>query len=379
VPEAWIYAGGEAGARALLGAVASSTIGVAGTTFSITVAALSLASGQMGPRLLRNFVRDGGNQLALGIFVGTFAYALMVLRTVRSVEEVAFVPHLGVTGALLLALLCVGTLVWFVHHVATGINVETVIDVVHGELAAAICRLDRDEPAPAGVVPPRGEPVTLAGQGYLRALDEAGLAGWAAEQGATVVLLVRPGDYLFPGETVAACVGARERDGARDRIRAAFSLGPRQAAVQDLEFGVRQLVEIALRALSPGINDPFTAIAVLDRLGAALCEIAPRALPRSTLERDGRVVLHRQVTDYAGLCDAMFHMIRQNASGAPAVLIRLVETIARVMTVERRAERRAELLRHMELALSAGRLGLRDPADVAALEARRVAMRREPT
>lgn len=389
VPERWVYSGGEAGARALLSAVASSTIGVAGTTFSITVAALSLASGQMGPRLLRNFVRDAGNQLALGIFLGTFAYSLVVLRTVRSVEEVAFVPHLGITGALLLALVCVATLVWFVHHVATGINVETVIDGVHAELSEAIERLSFDDagatrdPAPCPA-PPRGVPVMLAGQGYLRAVDEAGLARWAEEQGAVVVLLARPGEYIFPGAAVAevgmarkagaAEAGSRDAGDAEPAIRAALSLGPRQAAAQDLEFAVRQLVEVAARALSPGINDPFTAIAVLDRLGAALCQIAPRRLPRTTVERGGRAVLHRQVTDYAGLCDAMFHMIRQSAAGSPAVLIRLLETLGRVMAVERRAERRAELLRHAELAVSAGRIGIADPGDVAALEARRVAL-----
>ena len=358
-----------------MGAVASSTIGVAGTTFSITVAALSLASGQMGPRLLRNFVRDSGNQYALGVFLGTFAYALVVLRTVRGVEEVAFVPHLGVTGAVLLALGCVATLVWFVHHVATGINVETVIDVVHAELADRIEHLPHEEAgAMPGPQPPRGVPVTLAGQGYLRAVDEAGLANWAAGQGAVVVLLVRAGDYMFPGAAVAEVAGARESAGAEEAIRAALSLGPRQAAAQDLEFAVRQLVEVATRALSPGINDPFTAIAVLDRLGAALCQVATRHLPGATLERDGRVVLHRRVTTYAGLCDAMFHMIRQNASGSPAVLIRLLETIGRVMAVETRTERRAELLRHVELALAAGRLGMENPADIAALEARRVAL-----
>ncbi len=161
IPDAWLYAGGEAGARSLLGAVAASTIGVAGTTFSITIAALSLASGQMGPRLLRNFVRDAGNQVALGVFLGTFAYALVVLRTVRSLEEGAFVPHLGVTGALLLALLCVATLVWFVHHIATGINVETVIATVHDDLCAALSRLTLGHPCigrsnfrpPGGVKP----------------------------------------------------------------------------------------------------------------------------------------------------------------------------------------------------------------------------------
>lgn len=371
VPRGWIYTGGEAGARALLGAVASSTIGVAGTTFSITVAALSLASGQMGPRLLRNFIRDSGNQYALGIFLGTFAYALVVLRTVRSVEEVAFVPHLGVTGALLLALLCVATLVWFVHHVATSINVETVIDVVHGELSVAIDRLDRGDPATVtGSDTPRGVLVTLAERGYLRAVDHDGLADWAEETGAIVVLLVRPGDYLFPGAAVAELIRGRGSEEAGRAIRAAFSLGSRQAAAQDLEFAVRQLVEIALRALSPGINDPFTAIAVLDRLGAALCKIAPRRLPGPTIERGGRVVLHREVTDYAGLCDAMFHMIRQNAAGSPAVLIRLLETLERVIAVDTCAERKAELLRHAELTLSAGRLGIKAPADIAALEAR---------
>jgi uncharacterized membrane protein len=375
VPSGWVYTGGEAGARALLGAVASSTIGVAGTTFSITVAALSLASGQMGPRLLRNFVRDSGNQYALGIFLGTFAYALVVLRTVRSVEEVAFVPHLGVTGALLLALLCVGTLVWFVHHVATGINVETVIDVVHRELSEAIDRLDRgDPPTVVGGDPPRGIPVTLAAHGYLRAVDHDGLADWAEETGAVVVLLVRPGDFLFPGAAVAELAQGRGSEDADRAIHAAFALGSRQAATQDLEFAVRQLVEIALRALSPGINDPFTAIAVLDRLGAALCEIAPRRLPGPTIERGGRVVLHREVPDYAGLCDAMFHMIRQNAAASPAVLIRLLETLTRVIAVETCPARRAELLRHVELTVSAGRLGIADPADVAALEARRVAV-----
>lgn len=366
IADAWIYTGGEAGARALLGAVAASTIGVAGTTFSITVAALSLASAQMGPRLLRNFVRDRGNQYVLGIFLGTFAYALVVLRTVRSVAEVAFVPHLGVTGALVLALLCVGTLVWFVHHVATGINVETVIDGVHAELSETIKRLSQEEPpALPDCAPPHGTRVTLAEHGYLRSVDEDSLADWAAENGAVVVLLVRPGDYLFPGAAIAELVGGREGEAA---IRAAFALGPRQAAAQDMEFALRQLVEIALRALSPGINDPFTAIAVLDRLGSALCELVPYHLPGTSVARCGRVVLWRQVTDYTGLCDAMFHMIRQNAAASPGVLIRLRDVLERVMAVEANPARQAELRRHSTLALGAGRLAIKDPADVNALE-----------
>src|SRR6478735_950022 len=145
----WGYSGGAEGARALLSAIASSNIGVAGTTFSITIAALTLATGQMGPRLLRNFIRDARNQTVLGIFLGTFAYALMVLRTVRTVEENPFVPHLAITGALVLALVAVGTLVWFVHHIATSINIETVVDAVQQDLCRAIAIHTRDQPQAA--------------------------------------------------------------------------------------------------------------------------------------------------------------------------------------------------------------------------------------
>lgn len=376
LPGSWLYAGGEAGARALLGAVATSTIGVAGTTFSITVAALSLASGQMGPRLLRNFVRDPGNQLALGVFLGTFAYTLVVLRTVRSAAEGAFVPHIGVSGAMALALLCVATLVWFVHHIATGINVETVIELVHEDLSAAVRRLtlERPDPPPPDDAPcDGGAPVVLPRSGYLRALDDGALADWAAEQGATLVLLVRPGDYIQPGLPVVELFPAAATEGVEEALAGAFSLGSRQAATQDLEFAVRQLVEVAVRALSPGVNDPFTAMAVLDRLGAALCELAPRHLSGPATLRAGRAVLHRRrITDYDGLCDAMFHMIRQNAAdGSPAVLIRLLETLARVATVEARPERRASLRRHADLALTAARAGTIDAATLSDLEARR--------
>ncbi len=148
--EAWLYRGGPAGARAVLGTIASSTIAVAGTVFSITIAALSLASGQMGPRLLRNFTRDRGNQITLGAFIGTFVYALMVLRTVRSPLEREFVPHLSLTVAILLAFVCVATLVWFVAHMAQRINVDTVIDLVSTDVHAGIDRMTvRRKPAAA--------------------------------------------------------------------------------------------------------------------------------------------------------------------------------------------------------------------------------------
>ncbi len=171
----WLYSGGATGARTLLGAVAASTIGVAGTVFSITIAALSLAAGQMGPRLLRNFTRDRGNQITLGAFLGTFSYALMVLRSVRTQSEGEFVPHLSLTIGILLAFVCVATLVFFVGHMAGRINVDTVIDLVSEDVRSAIQRLTTDTRQPATPAVDfwhNAVPIADHRRGYLQQLDD---------------------------------------------------------------------------------------------------------------------------------------------------------------------------------------------------------------
>ncbi|UAK23852.1 DUF2254 domain-containing protein [Sphingomonas nostoxanthinifaciens] len=367
----FLYNGGGTGARTLLGAVASSTIGVAGTVFSITIASLSLAAGQMGPRLLRNFVKDRGNQFTLGAFLGTFSYALMVLRSVRTQEEGPFVPHAALTAGILLAFLCVGVLVFFVGHMAGRINVDTVIELVSRDVGNAIRRLtSTDAPAPVAVPSFTDAVAAVADprQGYLQELDADQLADWAAAHDCTIQLLVRPGDYVFPGAAIALAEPAR--DGIDRAIRRATALGGQRVSRIDLEFAVRQLVEIAVRALSPGINDPHTAMSVLDRLGAALCAIVSRHLPLGQIERGGQVALVVPVVDYDGLVDAMFHLIRQNAAGSVAVLIRMLEVLTVIAGVERRPERLAVLRRHADLVLGDGERDVSTPADLDDLKGR---------
>lgn len=362
----WLYNGGGTGARTLLGAVASSTIGVAGTVFSITIAALSLAAGQMGPRLLRNFVSDRGNQFTLGAFLGTFSYALMVLRSVRTQEEGAFVPHASMTVGILLAFLCVGVLVYFVGHMAGRINVDTVIELVSEDVGAAVDELTLEK------APPRAEwqelgsaavVVTDPRRGYLQELDCEALAEWAAAHGTRIDLLVRPGDFVFPGAAIARAEPAV--DGIDAAIRRATALGGQRVSRADLEYPVRQLVEIAVRALSPGINDPHTAISVLDRTGATLCDIAPRHLPTGITVVDGATVLRTPAISYDGLADAMFHMIRQNAAGSPAVLIRMIEVLAAVAGCELDPDRVATLRRHAGLVIEDARRTIATRADLA--------------
>ena len=367
IQSAWLYNGGGTGARTLLGTVAASAIGVAGTVFSITIAALSLAAGQMGPRLLRNFTHDRGNQFTLGAFLGTFSYALMVLRSVRMQGESQgeFVPHLALSVGILLAFLCVGTLVYFVNHMAGRINVDTVIELVSGEMRASIKRLGSTAPT-TGPMPRFGSHdaglVCDPRHGYVSNIDAQSLADWAAEQDTVLQLLVRAGDHVFPGAPIAIC--RPMVDGAAEAIRNALSVSAERASGDDIEYAVRQLVEVAVRALSPGINDPHTAMSALDRLGDALCDLVPLHLPNGLFVHDNCCVLVVPAVDYEGLVDGMFHLIRQNARGSAAVLVRMLEVFTAVATFERDAARLQSLQRHADLVVGDAQRRIATPADL---------------
>lgn len=371
----WLYNGGGEGARTLLGVIASSSIGVAGTVFSITIAALSLAAGQMGPRLLRNFTSDRGNQFTLGAFLGTFSYALMVLRSVRTQDEGLFTPHLALTVGVMLAFGCVAVLVYFVGHMASRINVDTVVDLVSDDVRSAMRALVTER---QHLQPPHASfwkdatPVVDARSGYLQQLDEDGLADWAARQGTAVRLLVRRGDYVFPGAPIALLLV--QVPAAEDAIRDATALGQTRGSAGDAEHTVRQLVEVAVRALSPGINDPHTAMSVLDRLGSALCDLAGKHLPSGVYARDKAITLVVPTVGYETLVDVMFHMIRQNAAGNTAVMIRMLHVLTAVVSCESDRQRRAALLRHADLVWADAQRSLANPADLADVARRREAL-----
>lgn len=272
---------------------------------------------------------------------------------------------------MLLALVCVATLVFFVGHMSSRINVDTVIELVNDDVHAAIKRLTSTERQPE--VPPvdiwRDAVVVTDGRyGYLQQLQANDLADWAAEHGTALRLLVRPGDYVFPGAPIALMTPAV--NDAADAIRQATALGPTRVSDQDVEFAVRQLVEVAIRALSPGINDPHTAIAVLDRLGSALCKCVPVHLLSGVHLRHNRVALIVSAINYDGLVDSMLHLIRQNAAGAPSVLMRMLEMLAAVASCEHDPSRLATLRRHADLVLADAARTVPNQADLAEIRSR---------
>lgn len=339
----WFYGSRPEGARSLLSTVAGSTITVAGVVFSITLAAVTYASGQYGPRLLSNFVRDRGNQVTLGVFIGTFLYCLIVLRTIRSAAETsadtggavreAFVPHIAMFGALALAIASIGVLIYFVHHVTDAIHINNVIARIGRGLLADIAQRCDDDRAIHDVEDSlpleslaAGAPVLALRTGYIKSFDEEALLEIATERRAVITVLVSPGDFIHRGRPLLRVEPAPD-----DQLNACgqlFSIGRQRSAQQDLRFAIDELVEIAARALSPGINDPFTAIACIDWLGAALMDLSTVPMPPARLrDEDGQVRLNVPRLEFADYLQAAVGQLIPYAIKDPNAGAHLVRTL----------------------------------------------------
>jgi len=382
----WTYSGGAEGASLMLSTVAGSMIAIAGTVFSMTLVALSLASSQLGPGLLRNFMRDTGNQLVLGTFVATFLYCLLVLRTIRRADEAAFVPHLSVSIAVVLAIVSLGVLIYFIHHVSMSIQTDEVIARIGKNLNEGVDRLfpehlgESDPLRPAASIDTRlpeafesgARPVEADEDGYLQRIDADALMALAEREDLLLRLERRPGHYLVKGRPLVMVWPAeRVTEELAIRMNSAFAVGHQRTSAQDVEFHVNQLVEIAVRALSPGVNNPFAAIACIDRLGSGLCRLAERDMPSThRLDTQGRLRLVATGPTFAGILDASFNPIRQCARSNPAVLIRLLESIGQIAGAVRQAEDRIALTRHATMLGRAAREALPEPDDREAVQVR---------
>jgi len=358
-PLPFLYPGDRAGARILLSTVAGSMITVAGVTFSMTVVALSLASSQFGPRLIVNFMRDRGNQLVLGTFIATFLFCLLALG--QGGSDPAAVPAVSATVGLLLAVASLAVLIYFIHHISSSMHAEQIVDGVSRELERALeCLLppasdeetsgDPDERAGEpenGAVPTpdfAGAPAVAAPwSGYIQRLNEEGLVAIAVEEDVVVRALRRPGHFVVEGEPLARVAGAQEIPpelGAR--IQGCFLGGRQRSREQDPEYSIRQLVEVAVRALSSSVNDPYTALTCVDWLGAVLCKVARHPLrPPQRFGPEGKLRLLVDPVTFEGMLATAFDQIRQFARTIPSVSMRLLEALARLAANAADADRRA--------------------------------------
>ena len=397
----WLYLNQADGARALLSTVAGSMITVAGVAFSSVMVVLSLTSSQFGPRLIRNFMRDTGNQVVLGTFVATFLYCLLILRTIRQGESSAFVPHLSIILAVVLAAASIGVFIYFIHHTAESIQVSNVLGRVSHSLETTVVEKYPDKKLlPSGVgrgieetslgetsseevadegssnsekrrskreniderlrdsLPDLGAAAVIpaARSGYLQYIDEKVLMRLACEHGVVFELAAQPGAFLLTGVTLVRVWPDRPRkDGFEEALRRAFVLGAHRTQAQDVDFLFDQLVEVGLRALSPGINDPFTAMMCIDRIASALRLLDERDLPspyRADDEGRLRVVVHP--VSAPALVARTLGPFRRYGSDSLLVLTHLLSAIKTLLSLTRTPEFRRALLREAALVKESG-------------------------
>ncbi|MHB8121297.1 MAG: DUF2254 domain-containing protein [Desulfuromonadaceae bacterium] len=367
----WLYSGGPEGARSILSTVAGSMITTAGVVFSITIVVLSLTSSQFGPRLLSNFIRDTGTQVVLGTFIATFIYCLFTLRVVRSGDSGSFVPHLSITIAFLLALASTAVLIYFIHHISTSIQADNIITAVYQNLDDAINRFLPEQQEYGAGEPGRndvraalpvecdrdGWQVASENSGYLQAIDYDGLMRTAVEYDFILSLHSRPGKFIAAGVQLVT-VWPREQwdEKLAERVNSSFIQGRQRTDEQDIEYSIHQLVEVALRALSPGINDPFTAMTCINWLSAALGQIAQRKFPSALRYDDkGNLRLVSVPVSFAEIVEAAFGQIRHAAANHVQVVLCLLDAIVAIAPHLRVAERRKVLEHHAELVMQSGR------------------------
>lgn len=357
-----LFGAGADGARGMLTAVASSMITVAGVAFSITVVALSLASTQYTPRVLRNFMSDRTNQLVLGFFVGIFTYCLVVLRTIRGGDEGRFIPSLAVAFGFVLALVGVGVFVLFIHHIATSIQASHVISSVARETTRAAEHLfpdelgegaDEDEmPAPDGwdEIASRWREVPALKTGYIQGVDADALLRFARARGVVVRMERGVGEFIADGTPLASLSeNATADEKVTKELNDAYSINHIRTVEQDAAFGIRQLVDIALKALSPGVNDTTTAAVCVDYLSSILAVLARKRI-ESRYRSDGdelRVIALGPT--FASLVAASFDEVRQNSDGNVAILERMLSSIERIAHRTSSPSRRLVLAGHARL------------------------------
>jgi len=376
-----LFGAGAAGSRGMLTAIASSMITVAGVAFSITIVALALASSQYTSRILRNFMRDRASQAVLGAFVGIFVYCLVVLRSIRGGDEGAFVPSLAVLFAVALAFVGIGCLIFFIHHIASSIQAERIIQSAANETIEAIDRLFPAEmgEATGADISPAPEPlpgvqvwqsIPARRTGYIQGVDGDGLLGFAGAQNTVVRMERGSGDFVVEGSPLVSVAGGKQPDDeTAAHLDALYTIGRQRTMAQDAGFGIRQIVDVALKALSPGINDTTTAVTCVDYLTAVLARLATRQFESPHRMDEGELRVIARGSTFPGMLGEAFDQIRQNAAGNVKVLLSLLQALEVIAVRTQDAHRRQALLRQADLIAEVANRTIPAPRDRDGIEA----------
>lgn len=363
------YTGSAEGARSVLATIASSMIGIAGVVFSITTVTLTLASNRFGPRILRNFVSDTGNQIVLGTFTSTFLYCLLVLRQVHGSDDDgaydSFIPQVSMFVAVVFAIASLGVLIYFIHHVAASIQTSNVVAAIGHEFRRGINDLfpedvgeptDDDDGDQLRLQLPNRFLDESAGMavrtgGYLRRIEANELLSIATDKDLVIQVERTAGMFVSDGDIIfRVWPGPRLTEDLRNTLQGIYVVGQQRTPVQDASYSLGQLVEIAVMALSPGINDPFTAIMCIDWLADGLRMFARRKIPSPyRADEQGKLRVIAQPATFPRLLSEAFDQIRHNGRTHPTVMARLLEVLSGLASRACRRQDLDAILRQAEM------------------------------
>ena len=345
-------------ARQVLSVIAGSVISVGGVSFSVTMVALTLTSGQYGPKVIRHFLEDNHSKISLGLFLGAYVYALVVLTGYTDSDR----PNLTVLTALLFALSAVIGFINFIHRTATDLQADEIVQRIGKRLQSALGNLvsegeleGRSRDTALWRHAARGQQphiIAASSRGYVQAVDYNGLLCWCVEHDCLMQVRARAGDFLLEGICIFKVFGcaADDIDAAFDDLNRHVITGPVRTSVQDPEYPITQLNQLAARALSPGINDPGTAISCVNSFSLALASVMDRDLPGSLFnDADDKPRLLVRSTSFDGLLKAVFAPLRQFARSEVSVVVSLLEALCRLAELATRGDRLRELARHGQL------------------------------
>lgn len=334
-----LFGAGAEGARGMLSTIAGSMMSVVGVTFSMTLVALSMASSQYTSRILRNFMNSRLTQVVLGVFSGIFTYCLIVLRTIRGGDEGSFIPNIAVFFGFVLAVGGVGVLIFFIHHVASSIQASIIIAAVSEETLEAIDRLfpkhlghaateNAEDPAPLLVNSRKWQTVPAQKSGYIQSVDDDALLRLARDN-RTVVRMERGIGEFVVEKTALVSLGLETPPDSKtiDALQTAFSFSKYRTLEQDASFGIRQLVDVALKALSPSINDTTTAVTCVNYLTVIMARLAPQQILTSHRYEDGELRVIAIGPSFQSLLSEAFDQIRENTGGNLAIIIALLDSL----------------------------------------------------
>ncbi|NNE25463.1 MAG: DUF2254 domain-containing protein [Saprospiraceae bacterium] len=371
-------------ARSILSTISGAMIGVAGTVFSVTLVALTLASSQFGPRLIRNFMYVKLNQIVLGSYVATYLYCLLVLNSIKDNDGYTFIPSISILLAIFVAMANIVLLIIFIHQIAVSIQADRVISEISDFIANQLKTLFPEKMGEQKESEGKNNIATTLSayqkqisikspkNGYLQYISSEVLVDLVSKQDSLLKVHYKPGSFLVKDIEIAELLTHSnwEQDQI-ERLLNQFVIGKTKTPQQDLEYSIHQMVEIASRALSPGVNDPYTAIACIDNLTSTMVYLAQAKFPsKYRYDEEGDLRVIAKALDFEGILDAAFNQIRQFSAGSTAVIIRLMEALTIIQKFTKSEDHKKAVIKHAKMILSLGEQTIKEKNDIEDLRER---------